>query len=393
MKVTLLTASVLFGLLTLVTAWSKEDHEIFRLRDEVGASEGQEVTFYDFLDIKSSASQDAINKAYKKKSRVLHPDKAKQSFIASRAKPKSSSKQNKPGVHVSKAPSQAEIDNAVKLASERFARLGLVVKILKGPGRERYNHFLRNGFPRWKGTGYYYARFRPGLGSVLFGLFAVFGGAGHYVALYLGWKRQTEFVDRYIRHARRAAWGDTLGIKGIPGVDGTATPPSSSIDRDEGGSAMNRRQRRMQEKDSKKEKDTKKIKRPRANGTSTPVDASSAPAPRGERKKVQAENGKVLIVDADGNVFLEEVNEDGVREEYLLDVLQVDEIPKPTIRQTALFRVPIWVFNQTAGRAMAPFRKAEGEEEDSSSDESEGLNLVPRPNGMRKRSNKDGLAR
>ena len=271
----------------------------------------------DFLDVKSSASQDAISKAYKKKSRIIHPDKAKQSFIASRAKPTGSSKQKKPGVHVSKAPTQAEIDNAVKLANDRFTRLGLVQNILKGPGRERYDHFLKNGFPRWKGTGYYYARFRPGLGSVLFGLFAFFGGAGHYGALYLSWKRQTEFVDRYIRHARRAAWGDTLGIKGIPGVDGTATPPSST---DEGGVAMNRRQRRMQGKEGKKEKDTRRSRVSRASGTSTPVDASSAAAPRGERKKVQAENGKVLIVDADGSVFLEEVNEDGVRGEYLLDV-------------------------------------------------------------------------
>ncbi|KAI9745380.1 MAG: hypothetical protein M1835_002588, partial [Candelina submexicana] len=346
-----------------------------------------------FLGVKASASQDAINKAYKKKSRILHPDKAKQSFIASRAKPTSSSKQKKPSVHVSKAPSQAEIDNAVKLASERFARLGLVVKILKGPGRERYDHFLKNGFPRWKGTGYYYARFRPGLGSVLLGLFVVFGGAGHYGALYLSWKRQTEFVDRYIRHARRAAWGDTLGIKGIPGVDGTAAPSNSWMDREEGGAAKNRRQRRMQEKDSKREKDTKRSKGLRASGTSTPVDASPAPAPRGERKKVQAENGKVLIVDADGNVFLEEVNEDGIRGEYLLDV---DEIPKPTIRQTALFRVPLWVFNKTAGKAMALFRKAESddeEEEHSSSDESDEPTSAPKANGMRKRVNKNGSAR
>ena len=34
------------GLLSLVTGFTKDDHEIFRLRDEIEASEGPEVTFY-----------------------------------------------------------------------------------------------------------------------------------------------------------------------------------------------------------------------------------------------------------------------------------------------------------------------------------------------------------
>ena len=28
----------------------------------------------------------------------------------------------------------------------------------------RYDFFYKNGVPRWRGTGYYYSRFRPGLG-------------------------------------------------------------------------------------------------------------------------------------------------------------------------------------------------------------------------------------
>ena len=47
------------GLLALVASFTKEDHEIFRLRDEIEASEGPEVTFYgnylthEFLHIQS----------------------------------------------------------------------------------------------------------------------------------------------------------------------------------------------------------------------------------------------------------------------------------------------------------------------------------------------------
>ena len=291
------------------------DQEIFRLRDEVEASEGVDVTFYDFLGIKPSATQDDINKAYRKKSRLLHPDKVKQQFIADKStgKDKKTKAKKKPGVHVSKGPSQSEIKATTKAASDRFARLGIVTGILRGPGRERYDHFLSNGFPKWKGTGYYYARFRPGLGSVLAGLFIFVGGGGHYLALYMSWKRQKEFVERYIKFARHAAWGENLGI---PGLDGTATPPVTAGDDGEPmAQAVNRRQRRMQEKDAKKDKKTKGLKAAKASPAATPPVNATGP-----RKRVVAENGKILVVDSVGNVYLEQADEDGETQEFLLDV-------------------------------------------------------------------------
>jgi curved DNA-binding protein CbpA len=287
------------------------------LRDEVEASEGPDISFYDFLGVTPAANQDDINKAYRKKSRLLHPDKVKQQFIAEKSTGKGKPKGKKPGVHVSKGPSQAEIKAAAKAASDRFARLGIVTNILRGSGRERYDHFLSNGFPKWKGTGYYYARFRPGLGSVLAGLFIFVGGGGHWLALYMSWKRQQEFVGRYIKFARHAAWGDNLGI---PGLDGTATPPVAiaTDDADPSAQPLNRRQRRMQEKDSKKEKSEKKtkgIKAAKASPAGTPPVEATGP-----RKRIVAENGKILVVDSVGNVYLEQQNEDGETQEFLLDV-------------------------------------------------------------------------
>lgn len=67
---------------TLSHCWSKEDHEIFRLKDEVQASEGTNATFYSFLGLKHGASQDDINKAYRKLSRSIHPDKARANWLA-----------------------------------------------------------------------------------------------------------------------------------------------------------------------------------------------------------------------------------------------------------------------------------------------------------------------
>ncbi|KAH8760802.1 hypothetical protein BGZ57DRAFT_586183 [Hyaloscypha finlandica] len=355
MRLSLLTVAIVACLLTLVAAWSKEDQEIFRLRDEVEAAEGVGVSFYDFLGIKPGANQDDINQAYRKKSRLLHPDKVKQKFIAEKSTGKDKAKsKKKPGVHVSKGPSQSEIKAATKAASDRFARLGIVTNILRGSGRERYDHFLSNGFPKWKGTGYYYARFRPGLGAVLAGLFVFVGGGGHWLALYMSWKRQQEFVGRYIKFARHAAWGDNLGI---PGLDGTATPPVAAADDGEPQrQPMNRRERRMQEKDAKKEKSEKKtkgIKAAKASPAATPPVGATGP-----RKRVVAENGKILVVDTVGNVYLEQADEEGETHEFLLDP---NELLKPTLKDTALYRIPIWAFNRLSGR----FVKKSAEEEES----------------------------
>jgi curved DNA-binding protein CbpA len=334
----------------------------------VATNEGANVTFYgknkncpqefhtpnpnltsaDFLEIRPNANQEQITKAYRKKSRTIHPDKVKRAFIANYSKDKSKAKSNQ-GVNVNKGPTQREIDTATKDAHARSTRLNLVANVLRGPGRERYDHFLKNGFPLWKGTGYYYSRFRPGLGSVLAGLFLVFGGGAHYAALILGWKRQREFVDRYIRQARRAAWGDEMGVRGIPGIDSTPEPTPEAGE-PAGAVAVNRRQKRMMDKENKKDKKGGKANA-RASGTSTPTEqpVSIERASTGERKRVVAENGKTLIVDSIGNVFLEEQNEEGERQEFLLDL---DQIPRPTIRETMIFQLPIWAFNRTVGRVL-----------------------------------------
>lgn len=414
------------GLLALVAAFTKDDHEIFRLRDEIETSEGPEVTFYgkscpstisfvfmlayslnslDFLGVKASASQDEVVKAYRKKSRIIHPDKAKQSLIASKAKATSKPllglKNKKPGVHVNKAPTESEIQTAVKKASERYARLGVVAEILKGPGRERYDFFLSSGFPKWRGTGYYYARFRPGLGSVLVGLFAFGGGLVHYAAMYVSWQRQRDYAERIIRDARRSAWGDDSGIGGIPGIDGamtatTASPPAS-LAQENGAAVLNRRQKRMQERENKKEKDKKTSRGVKRSGTSTPtpLESEAEQGPQGAKKKVQAPNGKVLIVDSVGNVYVEEEDEHGERVELLLDP---EEIPKPTFSQTVLFRLPVWTYHKIHSRiagVQSSYQQAELEDSETTTDrEVRDLELKQesRNGAARKRVKRNGKA-
>ncbi|THW76709.1 hypothetical protein D6D19_02902 [Aureobasidium pullulans] len=370
-------------LVALVSAWSPEDHEIFRLQDEVAQHEGSNVTFYSFLGVKPFASIEDVNAAYKKKARVLHPDKARQRFIATydTASPVQKAKKGeKPTVHVhkNKKPTQKEINAFGKEASARFARLGIVTNILRGPERQRYDHFLRNGFPKWRGTGYYYQRFRPGFTTVMLSLFVFIGGGVHYVVLYMNYIKHRDFVDRYIRHARRAAWGDD--IQGIANIGNSAPAPVVEPQAEEEPQAMNwnRKEKRAAERESKRAAKQPKSKRAavveqaKNSGVSTPVEAElTSGGPVGAKKRTQAENGKILIVDSVGNVFLEERTEEGELHEYLLDV---NEIQKPTFNDTWLVRGPIMLYNKSLGTVLGKkTSEAEMEELLEGTEESEGV--------------------
>jgi len=301
--------------------------------------EGEDTNFYEFIGVPVGSSLDEINKQYRKRSRQLHPDKAIPGMIAKREAKKAQPGSNAP--RVTKGVSQRERAAITKKANERYAHFGVIANILRGPARERYDYFLKNGFPLWRGSGYYYSRFRPGLGSVLLGLFLVFGGGMHYVAMYLGWKRQKEFVARYVTHARRVAGSDVA----IPDLNNVATnaaqasaagaPALPNEEEDQNGMVLNRRQKRMQEKDGKRKdfaKATRKARLTRGKGgedessaeerpqISAPMEPEIISGPTGSKKKVIAENGKVLIVDSAGNVYLEERTTEGQVHEFLLDV-------------------------------------------------------------------------
>ncbi|KAF9008974.1 DnaJ domain-containing protein, partial [Cyathus striatus] len=157
-----------------------EDHEIFDLVSAVERSEGKGTTFYSWLDVPSTASTSEISKAYRKRSMLLHPDK----------------------------------NPNVKGVQERFARLGVVAAILRNKeSRKRYDFFYKNGVPKWRGTGYYYSRFRPGLGTVCTFLIIVTSGV-QYVIQRLNYKKDLERIERITQAARTAAWGTKM----VPGV-------------------------------------------------------------------------------------------------------------------------------------------------------------------------------
>ena len=139
------------------------------------------------------------------------------------------------------------------------------------------------------------------------------------------------------------AWGDETGIQAIPGITSPAEVPAMEADEPDPMANLNRKQKRELERQQKKDKSKGKITKP----DTKPQPIST---PTGEKRRVRAENGKVLIVDSVGNVFLEEEDEDGNVDEFLLDL---DEIKKPTISDTAVVRFPLWAWK----KAFDPFRK------------------------------------
>ncbi|CAG8475133.1 3847_t:CDS:2 [Funneliformis mosseae] len=162
-------------LLPYAKAWDNEDHEIFTLVDELEASEGKDVNFYSWLGLEPTASEKDINRAYRKLSLALHPDK-----------------------------------NHDANSKERFSRLGAITTILRNPDmRERYNFFLKNGVPKWRGTGYYYKRYRPGLGTVLTGLL-VLGSFLHYMVMWVNYYQEKRRIRYYKQESREIAWGKRM---------------------------------------------------------------------------------------------------------------------------------------------------------------------------------------
>ncbi|KAF9156993.1 hypothetical protein BG015_008496 [Linnemannia schmuckeri] len=162
----LLMALAILALIQTVAAWEEGDFEIFDLVDALEKAEGPEVNFYSYIGVTQKTPKPEIERAFRKKSRTLHPDK-----------------------------------NKGPKAQEKYARLSSIISILRDDGkRDRYNFFLKNGVPRWRGSAYLYRRHRPGFKSVVVFLFILASGF-QYLARYVGYvqerKRMSGMIEQY----------------------------------------------------------------------------------------------------------------------------------------------------------------------------------------------------
>ncbi|RIB11059.1 DnaJ domain-containing protein [Gigaspora rosea] len=162
-------------ILPIAQAWDNLDHEIFDLVDQLTGLEGEDTTFYSLLEVEPTATEKELSRAYRKLSLLHHPDK-----------------------------------NPDEHSQKLFTLLGSIITILRNSEtRDRYNFFLRNGVPKWRGTGWYYNRYRPGLPGVVVGLL-ILSSFVHYLVMWVNFYQEKKRVQYYIQEAREIAWGKRM---------------------------------------------------------------------------------------------------------------------------------------------------------------------------------------
>ncbi|KAF9395001.1 hypothetical protein CPC16_009604 [Podila verticillata] len=166
LKFALFMVLALLALVQRVAAWEEGDFEIFDLVDALEKAEGPEVNFYSWMGVTQKTPKPEIERAFRKMSRTLHPDK-----------------------------------NKGPKAQEKYARLSSIITILRDDAkRDRYNFFLKNGVPRWRGSAYLYRRHRPGFKTVVVFLFVLASGF-QYLARYVSYlqekRRMSGMIDQY----------------------------------------------------------------------------------------------------------------------------------------------------------------------------------------------------
>lgn len=236
----------------------------------------------------------------------------------------------------------------VKDIHARFARLGTITEILRDPAkRTRYDvgvmqsseilmliasfanqFFFKNGVPKWRGTGYYYSRFRPSIAHVLFFL-VLLSSLIHYAILRVNYRRDRERIEYFTRAALAKAGGSgsltngsatpTTDAGSLPtdGQDGVLASIIDQVDRtsgqaEAGAPVISKRQAKLQAREAKKDKSKRAVAAsPVPSGTSTPVPVAAS----SRRRKVRvpmvegSEYSQSLeLVVVDGEVFMVSLN-------------------------------------------------------------------------------------
>lgn len=166
-----------------IWAWSAEDQEIFKVNYEL-QQDHPGTNFYEFLKLPNGPKSGLkeINKQFRKLSIKYHPDKVK----GGKAKKKA--------------------------AQRNYERLSVIANILKSSTKDRYDFFLKNGFPKYKNNRFLYERFRPGVIFVFVFLFIVVG-VGHYIILKISASQNRKRVQALIDQIK--SFADRQSTNGV----------------------------------------------------------------------------------------------------------------------------------------------------------------------------------
>jgi curved DNA-binding protein CbpA len=149
-------------LLRLTSAFEAEDYAIFELTSEIKSQIDANADFYSVLGVERNADDKTINKAYRKISLSVHPDK-----------------------------------NSSPEAAKVYKIYTSIASTLKDPKlRKLYDKHLEKGIPRWRGKGYYYDQFEPNLAFVVVFTLAVISVA-QYIVSWIFYLREKAKVQEH----------------------------------------------------------------------------------------------------------------------------------------------------------------------------------------------------
>jgi hypothetical protein len=146
----------LFLLVRSDRATDDKDYEIWEVMDSMLEAFGSGKSWYEILDVEENVDDKTIARQYRKLSLIYHPDK----------------NENDPN------------------AEKRFSALANAATILKDSKlREKYDHWLRNGIPFFRGRGYYFRK-SENLSIAAATLIVLFAfSLMQYVALYVRYRQ------------------------------------------------------------------------------------------------------------------------------------------------------------------------------------------------------------
>ncbi|KAL2915401.1 hypothetical protein HK105_205017 [Polyrhizophydium stewartii] len=145
-----------------VRAWETEDQQIFDLQETLRSIEPAG-DFYSVLEVPRSASVADINRAYRKKSMLYHPDKTS--------------------------------DPKLRKLHTLLTSMSSILK--DDEMRKRYDGHLARGFPTWRGSGYYYDKYKPGLFTVVF-FILFFVSVAQYIVGWIFYYREKQRIAEHV---------------------------------------------------------------------------------------------------------------------------------------------------------------------------------------------------
>ncbi|KAI9022299.1 hypothetical protein CLU79DRAFT_752089 [Phycomyces nitens] len=165
-RLPLVIGIVVFLLLSRLPSWTKVDHDIINVLDDIKRINGKPVDLYTWLDIPPTASPFELNAILRRRTVEWHPSTNPQ--------------------YVSE-----------------FACLEKAAPLLRNPAsRERVDYFRVHDVPSWRGFSYHLKQCRSNFWAMS-ALMILITGIMEYISVYLAYLQEAHQLDQFIKSSQK----------------------------------------------------------------------------------------------------------------------------------------------------------------------------------------------